>query len=94
MTKTIQFKKAQEEFRKLVENAAKNKNKYIITLKDAPKNASSAILMSNDEYESLQETLEIMSDKKLMREIREAEKEIAEGKVEDWEDVKKELGFE
>lgn len=90
MTKTISITKAQEEFRELVKKASKKSEKYVITLKDAP----SAILMSNDEYESLQETLEILSDPKMMKDIRRGEKEIAEGKVEDWDDVKKELGFE
>lgn len=89
MKKTISITKAQEEFRELVRKAGEKSNTYVITLKDAP----SVVLMSNDEYESLQETLEILSDKKLMKDIREAEKEIAEGKGLDWEEVQKELGI-
>jgi len=38
-----------------------------------------------------EETREIMADKKLVESIRKAEKEFAEGKWFDWEDVKKEL---
>lgn len=41
--------------------------------------------------ESLEETLEIMSDVELMAEIRQAEKEIEQGKTVAWEDVKKKL---
>ena len=46
------------------------------------------------EYESIKETNEILADKALMKAIRQGEKEIREGKGENWEDVKKELGFE
>lgn len=46
------------------------------------------ILKSNDE-----ETQEILKNKKLMRDIRQGEKEIKEGKGIDWEDAKKELGL-
>lgn len=38
-----------------------------------------------------EETREILSDKKLMRAIRQGEKEINAGKGIDWEDFKKEL---
>jgi|GEM_PF-3543879 hypothetical protein len=40
------------------------------------------------------ETNEILADKKLMRAIKQAEKDIKEGKMHDWDDVKKELGID
>jgi len=45
-------------------------------------------------YESIMETLEIMSDAELMAAFRQGVKELAEGKGRPWEDVKKELGLE
>lgn len=55
------------------------------------KGESKAILISAQEYESWQETNEILADKSLMRAIRQGEKDVKEGKVYDWEEVKKEL---
>lgn len=45
-------------------------------------------------YESIIETLEVMSDPELMAAIRQAEQEIAEGKGEPLDEVLKELGWE
>ena len=52
-----------------------------------------AVLMSVKEYESWKETIEIMSDPGLMKEIKEGEKEIENGKGMKWEEAKKELGW-
>ncbi len=45
-------------------------------------------------YESIMETLEVMSDAELMASFREGVKELAEGKGEPLDDVLKELGWE
>ncbi len=89
MTQTLPITKAREELPTLVNNANKRLDEYVITVNGSP----AAILMSIDEYESLKETLAIMSDSKLMKDITEAEEDIAAGRVHDLEDVKKELGF-
>jgi PHD/YefM family antitoxin component YafN of YafNO toxin-antitoxin module len=44
-------------------------------------------------YESVVETMEIMSDPELMAAFRQGVKEMEEGKAIPWEQVKKELGF-
>lgn len=90
MIKTLPITKARNELPTLVENASKKFDEYIITVKGVP----TAVLMSVAEYESWKETNEILADKSLMRAIRQGEKEIAEGKFSDWEDVKKELGWD
>ncbi len=90
MTHTLPITKARENLTKLVENAQKKLHEYVITVNGSP----AAILMSIDEFESLKETLEIMSDKKLMKDIKQGEKEIAEGKGIPWEQAKKELGWD
>lgn len=87
MIRTLPITKARQQFPTLVERANKRWDEYIITVNGVP----SAVLMSIAEYESWQETNEILSDPKLMKDIREGEKDIAEGRVYDWEDVKKEL---
>lgn len=90
MIKTLPITEARINLPTLVNNAKRKLNEYIITVKGSP----AAILLSIDEYESMQETLEILSDKKLMREIKEAEEDVKAGRVKDWEEVKKELGWD
>lgn len=89
MTRTLTITKAREELPTLVDRASKRMDDYIITVNGVPQ----AVIMSVAEYESWQETNEIMNDPKLMRDIRQGEKEIEEGKGIPWEDVKKELGL-
>lgn len=89
MTHTLPITKACEELTRLVENASKKLDEYVITVNGTP----AAVLISAAEYESWKETMEIKSDPALMKAIKQGEKEIAEGKGEDWEDVKKELGW-
>ena len=90
MTTTLSITKARENFPTLVNNAQKKLHDYVITVNGSP----AAILLSVDEYESLQETLDILSDKKLMKEIKEGEKEIEQGNYTSLEEFEKELGLD
>jgi len=49
------------------------------------------VLISLEEYEAMKETIEVLSDPKLMRDIRQARKEFREGKTVPWEQVRAEL---
>jgi len=49
------------------------------------------VLLSIQEYESWKETNEVLADKKLMRAIRQGEKELVEKKGIAWEAAKREL---
>lgn len=90
MTKTIPISEARQRLPTLVDKTNDLMDRYTITVKGKAR----AVLMSADAYESMRETMEIMSDPKLMEDIRQGEKDIAEGRVYDWEDVKKELGWD
>jgi len=90
MTKTLPITKAREDLTTLVENANKRLDEYVITVNGMP----AAVLISAAEYESWKETNDIMSDSKLLKAIRQGEKEIQEGKGIPWGDVKKELKLE
>ena len=50
-------------------------------------------VLSWDLYESVVETMEIMSDPEMMAAFRQGVKEMEEGKAIPWEQVRKELGF-
>lgn len=90
MTKTLPITKAREKLTSLVENARKRLDEYVITVNGLP----AAVLISAEEYESWKETNEIMSDPKLMKAIKQGEKEIKEGKVITLEELEKELGID
>jgi antitoxin YefM len=89
MTKTLPITEARANLTTLVNRANKNLDEYIVTVNGRP----AAVIMSATEYDSWKETNEILADKKLMRAIKEGEKDVAAGRVYDWEDVKKELGI-
>ena len=87
MTRTLPISKAREELTTLVDRAQNMLDEFVITVKGYP----AAMIVPLSVYESWKETQEILSDKKLMKEIKLAEKELNEGKGIDWEDVKKDL---
>ncbi len=87
MTHILPITKAREELPKLVDNANKKLEEYIITVNGLP----SAVIISAAEYESWKETNAILSDPRLLKAIAEGEKDVRTGNVYDWEEVKKEL---
>ena len=87
MTHTLPITKAREDLTKLVDNASKKLDEYVITVNGSP----AAVLISATEYESWKETNEILSDTSLVKAIKEGEEDIKKGRVYDWEEVKEEL---
>lgn len=87
MTKTLPITEARQNLTTLVNRANKLLDEYVITVNGKP----AAVLLSAKEYESWKETNEILADKGLMKSIKQGEKDLEEGKVYDWEEVKKEL---
>ena len=90
MIKTLPISEARSELPKLVDNAKRKLDEYIITVKGRP----AAILMSIDEFESWQETNEILSDPNALKEIKEGEEAIERGEYVTLEELKKELDLD
>ena len=63
-------------FYKLLEEAGENMRQFIITHRGKPP----VVMMSVQEFEGWQETLDIMSNKKLVASIARARKELKSGK--------------
>ena len=72
----------------LVEDAVVRKT--YITVKGKVK----AMLVDPQEWESMEATMEVLSDPKAMAAIKQGEKDIKAGRVFTWEQVKKDLGWE
>ena len=66
MTRTLPISEVKTNLPSLVKGVAERDEEIVITRKGRP----AAILLSMDEYESLQETLDILSDPKAMAEIK------------------------
>jgi len=68
--------KARANLSDIVAKVSVSTKHFTVTKNGKPK----VVIMGIDEYESLVETLEIMSDKRAMKGIRQAQKELAQGK--------------
>ena len=87
MGKSISATQARKQFFKLLENVGTSDSPVRITLEGHP----SVVLLSEEEYESLIETLEILSDPELVKSIEEGMRDVKAGRTIPWEKVKKEL---
>jgi antitoxin YefM len=67
----------------LVKAADERFDRTVITSNGKP----TAVIMSYEEYEAWEETLEVLSDSEAMRAIREADEELAAGKAVSFEAV-------
>jgi antitoxin YefM len=74
--KTINITDAKKKLLELVREADENFERYCIMRNGEPK----AILMSADDYDSWLETMEIMSSKEAVAEIKKARRELDQGK--------------
>jgi antitoxin YefM len=86
--KTLAFTEARKDLSKIVDEVSSNHEHVVITKQGRPK----AVVMSADEFEGWQETLEIMADRKAMAAIGRAERDIKAGRVRSWDKVKARLG--
>ncbi len=87
MNNTIPISQARSNLSTLIDQVSAKD--IFITVKGKVK----AALVDAEEYMSLLDTLEILSDKETMKNIEQGLKDIEKGDVYDWEDVKKELNI-
>lgn len=87
MTNLIPISDVRAKLPDLVDKVNKKLDRVTITVNGKPK----ATLISAEELDSLEETLEILSNPKLMKDLKKAEKEIDEGKYITLEELQKEL---
>jgi len=76
MAKILPISEVKARLPELVNGVAEREEEIIVTRNGRP----AAMLVSYAEYERLKETLDILSDPEMMRQIRESETEIAAGK--------------
>jgi antitoxin YefM len=84
---TIPLSDARARLSELVDEAVRTHERVEITRNGR----RAAVLLSADDFDSLQETLEILSDPQLMQEIAEADEQIARGEVYTLEEVEADM---
>ncbi len=89
MTKSITLKELRPRLPRVIEEVDSKMDRFIITKRGKP----AALMMSIDDYESILETIAILSDSKLMKKIKKAKQEIRNGNLQSLDEVEKELGI-
>lgn len=89
MTKNISLKQLRPKLPKVISEIDSKMDRFIITKRGKPV----ALMMSIEDYEGLIETLDILSDKKLMKRIKAAESDIEKGDLTALDEVERELGI-
>lgn len=87
---TLSISEARKRIFDIAEDVQKPGKFYTFTEKGNRK----AVLMSADQFDSLMEDLELMSDPGFAKRMEEVEKEFGRGEYSSWDDVKKELGWD
>jgi len=84
---TVPLAEARAQLSKLVDDAVRTHERVEVT-----KNGRrAAVILSADDYDSLMETLDILSDAEAMAEIRQADADVAAGKISTLDEVEAEM---
>jgi antitoxin YefM len=84
---TLPLAEVRANLSKLVDEAMRTHQRIEVTRKGR----RAAVILSADDYDSIMETLAILSDQKLMSEVREAEAQAAGGDLYTLEEVSEEM---
>ena len=60
-------------------------------VKEIGRHETSYVIISKDEYDSMQATIEALSDNDLLEQISKSKEDIQKGRVKKWDDFAKEL---
>jgi prevent-host-death family protein len=90
MAKTVPFTEARATLSDLLDYVQAEQDHVVIT-----RNGKQvALLMSMDEWESWEETIEVLSDRELMETLRQSEEDVKAGRLVEWDEVKRDLGLD
>jgi antitoxin YefM len=89
MAKTVPFTEARARLSELLDELEARHEHVVITRNGRP----AAVLVSADEQEVLEETLEILQDEDLLQALRESEDDVRAGRLTTLREVRRELGL-
>lgn len=76
MSETVPFTEAKAHLSELVDRTSREHDRFVVTRNGIPV----AVLLSPDDLESLEETVDILQDKALLESIRASRRQASEGK--------------
>lgn len=85
MTETLPLSTVKARLSELVDRVESEDDRIVVTRNGRP----AAVLVSPDDLESLEETLAVLSDRELMRRVREGERAAERGEVVELDEVKR-----
>ena len=85
MVATLTLKELRPQLPKVIERIDARFDRFVITKRGRPV----AVMMSVDDYESMLETLDILTDPKAMRGIQEGREDVRKGRTVSWEKLKR-----
>jgi prevent-host-death family protein len=86
---TISISEARKRIFEIAEEVQKPDKYYTLTENGRPK----AVLMSAEEFDSIMETIDILSNPAILGNIKKAEKEYRDGEYRTWDELKIEFGL-
>lgn len=89
MPKTVSFTQARAELSDLLDEVERSHEHVAITRNGRP----AAVLMSPQEYEVIQDTLEILGDAETLDALRESEADVQARRLQTLAEVRRELGL-
>lgn len=86
---TIPLTELRPKLPRILNRLSKYFDRCIITRHGKPE----AVMLSEEDYESLLETLEILSDRKMIKDLKKAGEDLSKGKGIPWKKAKVKLGY-
>ena len=89
MARIVPFTEARASLSELLDDVAARHEHVVITRKGRP----AAIVISPEEWEAIEETLEILQDEETLAALRESEGDVKAGRLSSLDEVRRELGL-
>ena len=89
MAKTVPLSEARARLSELMDELEQRHEHVVITRNGRPV----AVLVPSEEYDALEETLEILNDEDLVSALKESEEDVRAGRLTSLEDLRRELGL-
>lgn len=89
MAKTVPFTEARARLTELLDEVNERHEHIVITRNGRP----AGVMLSSDEYEALEETLEVLEDDEALEALRESEADVRANRVYSLDEVRRELGL-
>jgi antitoxin YefM len=88
MTRTMTLKELRPKLPEVIRDIYEKMDRFVITKHGKP----AALMISVEDYESIIETLAILSDPGMSKKIKQAETEVRKGKIKTLSEIEKEMG--